>query len=154
MTTVWWRLRSLGLVILVASLAACASSTPARPAAGPPTTGALDLQGDDPYFQEVRERIKRQWGYPCVANAATGECEHKTADLTLHFAILENGTLRTVTVVKSSGYEVYDSYAVNAVKLSSPFPPVPPRVMALTTAGSPGIVVNARFNYVVAGPSR
>jgi len=38
---------------------------------------------------------------------------------------------------------------VNAIKLASPFPPVPPALMAAAKPGSPGVSVAAHFVYIV-----
>ena len=39
-------------------------------------------------------------------------------------------------VVRPADHTIYDEYAVNAIKLASPFPPVPPAIMATLRAGS------------------
>src|SRR5262249_26495858 len=44
-------------------------------------------------------------------------------------------------------FEIYDQYALNAIKLASPFPPVPPAVMAWAPQGSTGIPIRVNFTY-------
>lgn len=107
----------------------------------------IPLDSRDPkysdYLDRVRRKIKANWGYPCVKNADTRECEYKTTRLVVEFGIAKDGRVPFVTVVRSSGWPIYDDYAVNAIKLSVPFPPVPD---ALSKKGIP---IMATFNYVV-----
>src|SRR5437899_5636963 len=107
----------------------------------------IPLDSPDPrysdYFDRVRRMIKERWGYPCVKNGDTHECEYKTAALIVEFGIAKDGKVPFVNVLRSSGWAIYDDYAVNAIKLASPFPPVP------DTISRKGIPVLARFNYMV-----
>ncbi len=66
----------------------------------------------------------------------------------IEFGILKDGRVQFVDVVQHSEYAIYDEYAVNAIKLASPFPPVP-RPDGLGEAGQPGVPILARFNYIV-----
>ena len=93
------------------------------------------------YLDRVRRMIKEKWGYPCIKRP--GDCEYKTAQLSIEFGIAKDGHVPFVNVMRSSGFAVYDEYAVNAVKLASPFPPVPD---SLSKTGFP---INATFNYIV-----
>jgi TonB family protein len=95
------------------------------------------------YFDRVRRMIKERWGYPCVKNVLTRECEYKTASLIVEFGIAKDGRVPFITVRQSSGWPIYDDYAVNAIKLAAPFPPIPD---AVSRTGMP---VLARFNYIV-----
>jgi TonB family protein len=101
------------------------------------------------YLEGVRRRIKAKWGFPCVRNERTRECEYKTTSLVVHFGILRDGQLQFVEVVEPSGYPIYDDYAVNAIKLAAPFPPVPAALMSAMKRGSTGVAILARFNYIV-----
>jgi TonB family protein len=67
----------------------------------------------------------------------------------VEFGILKDGRLQFVDVVQSSGLPIYDDYAVNAIKLGSPFPVVPPQMLVSMRRGRTGIAITARFNYVV-----
>jgi TonB family protein len=101
------------------------------------------------YLEQIRQRIKAKWGFPCVRNAATRECAHHTTSLDVHFGILQDGRIQFVDVVRPADYTIYDEYAVNAIKLASPFPPVPPAIMATLRPGSAGMPLSVRFSYVV-----
>ena len=106
----------------------------------------IPLDSADPrysdYLDQVRRRIKDKWGYPCVKNDSTRQCEYKTAKLIIEFGIAKNGKVPFITVVRSSGYPIYDDYAVNAVKLAD-FPPIP------DTFSKTGVPILATFSYVV-----
>jgi TonB family protein len=113
----------------------------------------IPLDSADPkfndYLDRLRRKIKANWGFPCVRNDATRSCDYKTATLVVHFGILKDGRLQFVEVVRSSGYPIYDDYAINAIKFSSPFPTVPASMMVSMRQGSTGIAIMAHFNYVV-----
>jgi len=107
----------------------------------------IPLDSADPkytdYLDQVRRRIKEKWGFPCVKNDSTRQCEYKTTQLVIEFGIAKDGKVPFVTVLRSSGYPIYDDYAVNAVKLASPFPPIP------DTFSKKGVPIHATFSYVV-----
>jgi TonB family protein len=106
----------------------------------------IPLDSTDPrysdYLDQVRRRIKDKWGYPCVKNDTTRECEYKTAQLIIEFGIAKDGKVPFITVVRSSGFPIYDDYAVNAVKLAD-FPPIP------DSFSKKGVPILATFSYVV-----
>src|SRR5262249_35033142 len=52
----------------------------------------------------------------------TAPCEYKSAKLTIEFGLRKDGQVDSITVTKKSGWEIYDQYAVNAIRLASPFP--------------------------------
>lgn len=95
------------------------------------------------YLDQIRRRIKEKWGFPCVRNASTHQCEYKTTQLVIEFGIAKDGKVPFVNVLRSSGYPIYDDYAVNAVKLAAPFPPIP------DTFSKTGVPIHATFSYVV-----
>ena len=107
----------------------------------------IALDSKDPrfsdYLDRVRRAIKEKWGFPCIKNPATHECEYKTTHLIIEFGIAKDGKVPFVTVVQSSGYPIYDDYAVNAVKLAAPFPPIP------DSFSKTGVPIHATFSYVV-----
>jgi len=113
----------------------------------------IPLGSQDPrysgYLGQVNQMIKARWGYPCVKNETTRGCEYKTARLVLVFGIVKDGRVSKVEVKESSGYQIYDEYAVNAVNSASPFPPVPPELMATAKPGSAGVRILAAFHYIV-----
>jgi outer membrane biosynthesis protein TonB len=98
------------------------------------------------YLDQVRRRIKAKWVYPCVKSEATGQCEYKSTQLVIEFGILRDGRVPFVIVRRQSEFDIYDEYAVNAIKLASPFPPVPD---ALMSGSKKGIPILATFSYIV-----
>jgi protein TonB len=105
----------------------------------------IPLDSRDPkysdYLDRIRRMIKERWGYPCVKTGTA--CEYKTAELVIEFGIAKDGKVPFVHLVRTSGYPIYDDYALNAIRLASPFPPVPD---SLSKKGFP---IMARFHYVV-----
>ena len=77
-----------------------------------------------------------------MKNDRTRECEYKTAQLVVEFGIAKDGKVPFINVVRSSGYPIYDDYAVNAVKLAD-FPPIP------DSFSKKGVPIMATFSYVV-----
>jgi TonB family protein len=109
----------------------------------------IPLDSPDPryndYLDRVRRQIKANWAYPCLRNPGTRECEYRSATLVIAFGIQKTGRLQVVEVRASSGMSIYDDYAVNAIKLASPFPEVP---AAMLRNGSGGLPILATFNYI------
>jgi protein TonB len=107
----------------------------------------IPLDSADPkyndYLEQVRRKIKANWGFPCLPVGGNRRCEYKTTHLVVEFGIAKDGRVPFVVVRNSSGYPIYDDYAVNAIKFSSPFPPVPDSVSRT------GFPINATFRYVV-----
>src|SRR5262245_15512260 len=113
----------------------------------------IPLDSSDPkfndYLDRIRRMIKEKWGYPCIKDTATGHCDYKSARLVVVFGILKDGRVPMLEVALQSGYDIYDDYAVNAIKLASPFPPVPASLMAAAKSGSAGVKIQAAFQYVL-----
>jgi TonB family protein len=107
----------------------------------------IPLDSTDPrysdYLEQVRRRIKEKWGYPCEKNEQTRVCEYRSTQLLIAFGIQKNGELAFVTLLRTSGHPIYDDYAVNAVKLASPFPPIP------DSFSKSGVPIHASFHYVL-----
>jgi TonB family protein len=104
------------------------------------------------YLEQVRQRIKEKWGFPCVRRPGAGECEPHTTSLEVEFGILKDGRVQFVDLVRSADHGIYDEYALNAIRLAQPFPPVPPAMMAAMRQGSTGLAIRARFLYVAEAP--
>lgn len=87
----------------------------------------IPLNTSDPrytdYFDKIRRKIKANWVYPREA----GE-RGIGGQLMIDFAISKNGYLEAIELRRSSGVPILDLYAMNAVKLAQPFPPVPDSV--------------------------
>jgi TonB family protein len=113
----------------------------------------IRLDSDDTryneYLEQVRRRIKEKWGFPCVRTGQGRECEVHETSLEVHFGILKNGQVPFVDIVRASDHGTYDEYAVRAILMAQPFPPVPPAMMAAMRQGSTGVAIRARFIYVV-----
>lgn len=113
----------------------------------------IPLDSTDPkyndYLDRIRRMIKEKWGYPCVKDAISGHCDYKSARLVIVFGILKDGRVPMLEIAQQSGYGIYDDYAANAIKLASPFPPVPASLMATVKSGSAGVKIVAAFQYVL-----
>ena len=87
----------------------------------------IPLDTKDPrytdYFDRIRRRIQEKWIYPREA----GE-RGIGGQLVIEFAIRKDGWLQIVELKRSSGVEILDEYALTALKLAQPFPPVPDSV--------------------------
>jgi hypothetical protein len=101
------------------------------------------------YLLQVKRMIEANMVYPCVRSEPNRECEFRAARLSVEFGILRDGRLQFVEVVASATHPVFDDYSVNAIKLASPFPPVPPSVMAMLRPGTTGMPILAQFVYDV-----
>jgi outer membrane biosynthesis protein TonB len=116
------------------------------------TGNPIPMDTKDPrysdYFRRIQQMIQAKMIYPCVKRE-TGECEYRSAQLSIEFGILKDGNLQFVEVVGAASYEIFDDYSVNAIKLAAPFPPVPASLMATLKPGSTGVPVSARFVYVL-----
>jgi len=104
----------------------------------------IPLDTKDPkfgdYFERLRRAIQEKWLYPREAAE-----KNIGGQLVLEFGIARDGQLRFIELRRSSGVVVLDDYAINAVKLASPFPPIPDGI------GRSGIPVVAVFNYIIEG---
>lgn len=113
---------------------------------------AISLENPDPRFRDyllaVKTKVQSNWAFPCVKNPTTEDCEYRPARLVIDFGILANGRVQYVELRESSGMQIYDDSAVNAVRLSSPFPQIPDDVMR-ALKGSTGMPIRATFNYKV-----
>jgi protein TonB len=90
------------------------------------------------YFNKVRERIKANWTYPRQAGERGIEGE-----LLIEFHIAKDGRLEYIALRNSSGVAILDDYALTAVKLAQPFPPVPDEIAKRTLA------INGQFKYQI-----
>lgn len=118
----------------------------------------ISLENPDPKFAEylarVKEKIVSNWGFPCVKDSVTKACDYRSAALVIEFGILKDGHLQFVELRQPSGngLQIYDDYAMNAIKLSSPFPEIPRDIMLTLLArsrGTTGMPIAATFTYSV-----
>ena len=63
----------------------------------------------------------------------------------LRFVLRKDGSVRTVEIIDSSGVMVLDRYIENAIRLASPFPPIP------VSVGEDVIPISINFTYVLGG---
>jgi len=105
---------------------------------------AIPLDTPDPryqdYFNQIRERIKSKWIYPYEASS-----RGIGGELSIEFGIAKSGELQFIERRRSSGVEMLDDYAMRAVQLASPFPPVPD---AISKGGLP---IHGIFRYQLLG---
>lgn len=90
------------------------------------------------YFTNMRKAIELVWNYPMDA-ARQG----LQGEVGLEFAIAKDGKASQVRVIKSSGYEILDRAIVDAIKLASPFAPLPEGF------GKDRILVTGSFRYIL-----
>ena len=105
---------------------------------------AIPLDTPDPkyqdYFNQIHERIKSKWIYPYEASS-----RGIGGELSIEFGIAKSGELQFIERRRSSGVELLDDYAMRAVQLASPFPPVPD---AISKGGLP---IHGIFRYQLLG---
>ncbi len=89
------------------------------------------------YFSNIKKQIEMAWNYPSEAqrNSWGGR-------LNVVFVIEENGSVSSVKLIKSSGYEILDDAAINAIKFASPFNPIP------ESLGVERLKISASFEYI------
>jgi periplasmic protein TonB len=90
------------------------------------------------YFAHIKRRIERAWSYPpdAIANGLQGQ-------LHLKFVLRSNGQVKTVELLRSSGYKVLDKEAWDAVVNAAPFGAFP------QTIPDDELHITARFTYVL-----
>lgn len=90
------------------------------------------------YFAHIKRKIERVWGYPSDA-IALGAQGH----LQLRFVLSRSGQVKTVELLRSSGYRALDKEAWDAVINAGPFDPFPPLLQ------DDELPITARFTYVM-----
>lgn len=132
-------MRRAAIVSLVATAflgGGCASAPP--PMAD--ITAPIPLDTTDPryatFFSQIRSQITSKWIYPYEASSKGIEGE-----LVIDFSIAKSGEVQSIELRKSSGVAILDEYAMRAVRLASPFPPVPD---AISKGGLP---IHGIFRY-------
>ncbi|MBR6162700.1 TonB C-terminal domain-containing protein, partial [bacterium] len=83
---------------------------------GAPGIDAIKEPDFGPYMRELQRRIKMNWDPPKG---------NESKRVVLLFKISRDGRLLSIKVHKSSGLEAADTAAMNAVKLTAPFKPLP-----------------------------
>ncbi len=105
---------------------------------GKPGIDAIKEPDFGPYMKELQRRIKMNWDPPKG---------NESKRVVLLFKIARDGRLLNVNVHKSSGLEAADKAAINAVKLTAPFRPLPPEFKG------DHVDIQFTFDYNVLGAS-
>ena len=108
----------------------------------------VPLDSPDPkysdYLDRVRRMIKDKWGFPCADGAPDRYgFVRREGELIIEFGIAKDGHVPFISLKQSTGSANMDSFALNAIKLAQPFPPVPD-VISKT-----GFPILARFRYIL-----
>jgi TonB family protein len=92
------------------------------------------------YFTNMRKAIELVWTYPIEATQLGMQGE-----VQLEFVIEKTGKASRIKVLKSSGYKLLDDAIVEAIRLASPFSPLPEGF------GKNRLLVAGAFRYVLTG---
>ncbi len=92
-----------------------------------------------PYFKDIKRKIQYNWVWPEEAQKYDG-------NLSLHFVLKKDGTLREVRLVRSAGVRVLDDLAMAAVTKAAPFDPFPPGLARMFLGNKP-LKIKATFVY-------
>lgn len=90
------------------------------------------------YMTSMRKSIELVWNYPIEA-AQRG----MQGEVGLEFIILKSGETKGIKILKSSGYRILDDSIVEAIKLASPFSPLPEGF------GKDKILITGSFRYIL-----
>jgi periplasmic protein TonB len=90
------------------------------------------------YFAHLKRRIEGVWRYPqdAVDNGLQGQ-------LHLKFVLARNGQVKSVELLRSSGFKILDKEAWDAVVNAGPFAPFP------ATITDEELHITARFSYLL-----
>lgn len=105
---------------------------------GTPGIDAIKEPDFGPYMKELQRRIKMNWDPPKG---------NESKRVILLFKIARDGRLLSVNVHRSSGLPAADNAAINAVKLTAPFRPLPPEFKGNS------VDIQFTFDYNVFGVS-
>lgn len=92
------------------------------------------------YFSNLRKAIEMVWNYPSQA-AQRGQ----QGVVRLRFAIAADGTASQIKVTQSSGHRLLDVAIVDAVRLASPFSPLPQGFKRKH------LLITGAFHYILRG---
>ncbi len=105
---------------------------------GRPGIDAIAEPDFGPYMRDLQSRIKRNWDPPKG---------NESKRVVLLFKIAKDGRLLSCSVSKSSGLPAADNAAINAVKLTAPFRPLPANFRGSS------VDIQFTFDYNVFGAS-
>lgn len=90
------------------------------------------------YLLNIKRKIEFYWEYPVAAIKNNWQ-----GRLRIDFSINRDGTIKDIRLVRSSSYPGLDDAAITALRLSSPFPPLP------ESFGVGDISIHGSFEYVI-----
>jgi TonB family protein len=104
----------------------------------------FDTQGYDlgPWGDQVVALVRRNWSVPPAADLGM------KGIVSIAFNVNRNGRLEDIRIISSSGIPSFDQAAVNALKISDPFIPLP------TDFPRPKLPAVFRFFYNVPVPAK
>jgi len=89
-----------------------------------------------PYTSVLKERILSHWIYPLSARSNLIQ-----GDLLIVFRLDRGGNLIDCHIARPSGHEILDTFALDAIRSASPFPPFPETITVQF------LNINASFAY-------
>ncbi len=89
------------------------------------------------YLLHLKQKIEAVWIYPKVASSAG-----LGGDLTVEFTLSKDGRLVGIGLLDSTGNQILDDAALNAIKDAAPYLPFPPRLKTQR------LKIRAKFIYV------
>jgi protein TonB len=108
--------------------------------AGRSARGAIPLNSQDPryvsYLTSVKQAIEIVWIYPEIAKRY-----RLRGKVLIEFAILANGQLEGIQMLRSSGSSVLDEEAIRALRAAAPFRALPAQI-------GTRLPISASFEYV------
>jgi TonB family protein len=132
----------------VNSPAVSAAEDTAKTAASPAALGSLEILTDtqginfDPYLSRILHDVKQRWMELIPESART-----KRGNVVLELAILKDGSVAGLRMVKTSGEVALDRPAWGSISGSNPFPPLPHEF------NGPYIGLRFRYYYNESPPS-
>jgi len=90
------------------------------------------------YMAGVKRKIELQWDYPGIAIR-----KGQQGKLFITFAINRDGTVKSLKLVRGSGYPTLDNAALNAIRLAASFHPFPEEFEI------EDLTIEANFEYVL-----
>jgi protein TonB len=90
------------------------------------------------YFAHIKRQIELAWNYPSEAQR-----NRWGGNLVVLFTVERDGRVSSVKLLRSSGHEILDEYAIKAIWIASPFNPIPASI------GTKRLRINANFQYIM-----
>jgi len=105
-----------------------------------PKEATISLDTEDstynPYTKVIKQKIFSHWSYPLLAQQ-----NFIQGDLLIVFRLDSHGTLLDSKIVRTSGHNILDEQALEAIRSAHPFPPFPENITVQF------LNINASFSY-------